>query len=63
MERRLWPYVALIGDWNFDISDRICEHSFRFNNNMPFPNLVKIKTIVIVMMENRSFDHALGISI
>jgi hypothetical protein len=27
---------------------------------MPSPNLDKIKTIVIVMMENRSFDHALG---
>src|SRR5258708_7185098 len=27
---------------------------------MPSPDLDKIKTIVIVMMENRSFDHALG---
>jgi phospholipase C len=27
---------------------------------MPAPNLDQIKTIVIVMMENRSFDHMLG---
>lgn len=27
---------------------------------MPSPNLDLIKTVVVVMMENRSFDHALG---
>src|SRR5882724_237891 len=27
---------------------------------MPKPNLDLIKTIVVVMMENRSFDHLLG---
>lgn len=29
-------------------------------NNDPMPNLEPIKTIIIVMMENRSFDHMLG---
>ena len=27
---------------------------------MPAPALDQIKTIVVVMMENRSFDHMLG---